>query len=366
MMVSPRMWGILLAVCAMVPLASSQGWFGGASATPKTETRELEMYEAVAENFTNFFLTAENWRIPGLPVFASFLDLVLTLDTCASYRRHQGSKKHPWLQVLFACMIGTFGGTTATAVFLGETPGWLHAGSSPIAFAIGFWMIFCCPGDLPYKMLTRQRWVELLFGYINSISCGHAITSWGQDNVLNNVHLERCGGSGPLMVLCGTVAGCGGGILAAWMHMGGATEDWAFSTPPVLKSPSITVRTAFMTSLIYYMIRNPHSYFGYGTDAFVSHNHAKAIIWLIWLIILTGAELLRVAEPWQPLTSFLGKVLQCPALLGGAPEDGIYEKLFGQAGKEHVHVDAILAGFGFKKDKQKAQGLTKPEGKKTK
>lgn len=99
MMVSPRMWGILLAVCAMVPLASSQGWFGGASATPKTETRELEMYEAVAENFTNFFLTAENWRIPGLPVFASFLDLVLTLDTCASYRRHQGSKKHPWLQV---------------------------------------------------------------------------------------------------------------------------------------------------------------------------------------------------------------------------------------------------------------------------
>ena len=32
---------------------------------------------------------------------------------------------------------------------------------------------------------------------------------------------ERCNGSGPLTVLCGTLAGCGGGILAAWLQMGG-------------------------------------------------------------------------------------------------------------------------------------------------
>jgi hypothetical protein len=315
----------------------------------------------------------------------------------------------------------------------------MHTNSSPIAFALGFWLIFCFPGyallpectcvssrllhlhdcrrsrkagvpaaggssrsaprcrrDIPYKLLTRQRFVELLFGYINSISCGHAITSWGQDNAMNNVHLERCGGSGTMMILCGMLAGCGGGILAAWMHMAGATEEWAFSTPPVLKGPSITVRTAFMTSVIYYLLRNPHAYFSYGTDAFLSvllppisprprphilrarssrrapckahprraglltrgarscrqHEHAKAAIWAIWLVVLTAHESLGISRPWDPLARVLGKALNCPAEVGGAPADGVYEQVFGQAGKERVQIDAALAGFGFQKDKE--------------
>lgn len=45
-----------------------------------------------------FFLEAEGWMVPGLPVRASFLDLILALDTCASYRRHMKDRKHPWLQ----------------------------------------------------------------------------------------------------------------------------------------------------------------------------------------------------------------------------------------------------------------------------
>ena len=90
-----------MAVCAIVPLVAGSGWFG-ASSSSKTD-REPEFYEAAAEKFTGFFLEAENWNIPGLPVAAPFLDLVLTLDTCASYRRHQGSKTHPWLQVRPTC-----------------------------------------------------------------------------------------------------------------------------------------------------------------------------------------------------------------------------------------------------------------------
>jgi len=191
--VSPRMWGVILAVCTTAPLASCAGWFGGAAQMPKTardeQIREPEIYEAAAEQFTDFFLAAESWTIPGLSFAVPLLDFVLTLDTCTSYRRHQGSKRHPWLQVrpthhqdalaieysfdpglaqvLFSCMIGTFGGTTMNAIILGETAGWLHAAGSPIAFGLGFWCIFCCPGFLalplyhasaPYRahvLLTR-------------------------------------------------------------------------------------------------------------------------------------------------------------------------------------------------------------------
>ena len=50
---------------------------------------------------------------------------------------------------------------------------------------------------MPYKLVSRQQWLELLFGYINSITCAHGITSWGQDNVLKNLHLVLNPG-GPL------------------------------------------------------------------------------------------------------------------------------------------------------------------------
>jgi len=99
-MVSPRMWGVILTICALAPVATGAGWFGGAAQTPKTaREREPEMYEQAAEHFTAFFLSAESWTIPGLSVAVPLLDFVLTLDTCTSYRRHQGSKSHPWLQV---------------------------------------------------------------------------------------------------------------------------------------------------------------------------------------------------------------------------------------------------------------------------
>jgi len=95
MTVPPRMLGLLMAICAMAPAAVSARWFGSQEQAPK----EPELYEVAAEKFTTLFLEAETWTIPGLPFAASFLDFVLAIDTCASYRRHMGNKKHPWLQV---------------------------------------------------------------------------------------------------------------------------------------------------------------------------------------------------------------------------------------------------------------------------
>ena len=54
---------------------------------------------SIFKEITRFFVEAENWGIPYLPVHIAFLDLILALDTCASYRKHMGKESHPILQV---------------------------------------------------------------------------------------------------------------------------------------------------------------------------------------------------------------------------------------------------------------------------
>ena len=121
------------------------------------------------------FVSAEGWQTPGInhPAIAlhsPFLDLILALvraplaaargaggvrgrraaparrtareagltcarlpqDTCASYRRHMGDFKHPWLQCVISCLIGTFGGTTVAMLTLGVNPGWMGNIGSPV------------------------------------------------------------------------------------------------------------------------------------------------------------------------------------------------------------------------------------------
>ena len=263
-----------------------------------------------------------------------------------------GNTKHPWLQVAISCLIGTFGGTTVAMISLGQHPGWMGDLGSPVAFAMGFWMIFLCPGDVFYKMITRNRNVELLLGYINTLSCGHAITSWGQDQaVFKALHLKSGGSpigmSGPLAIWCGTIAGCGGGIVANALSASGKTPEWIFGTPVVLKGPSITVKTAFLSSCIYYLIRNPHGWFSYGTDAFMTHDQARTVIWLIWVVVLTLHEILKITDPTLPLTNLIGKVCLCEAKIGAQPQDGIYEKIFGKTAM--TEEDSALSGFGFVK-----------------
>jgi len=230
---------------------------------------------------------------------------------------------------------------------LGQPPGWAGNIGSPVAFAMGFWMIFLCPGDIFYKLITRHRSIELIFGYINTLSCGHAITSWGQDQALKAFHLSHTPGSGPLAIWCGMIAGCGGGIVANALSASGKTPDWIFGTPVVLKGPSITVKTAFLSSCLYYLIRNPHGWFSYGTDAFMTHTQAKTCIWLVWVVVLTLHELLKIPDPTAPFTKLVGKICLCGGMIGGQPESGIYEKIFGDGAM--TGEDSALSGFGFVK-----------------
>jgi len=75
---------------------------------------------------------------------------------------YHSSTYGPCSQCVISCLIGTFGGTTIAMLSLGQPPGWAGNLGSPVAFAMGFWMIFLCPGDIFYKLITRHRSVELV------------------------------------------------------------------------------------------------------------------------------------------------------------------------------------------------------------
>ncbi len=72
-----------------------------AVASQKVVSGNAEQLEpsAIFKEITKFFVEAENWGIPYFPVHIAFLDLILALDTCASYRKHMGKESHPILQV---------------------------------------------------------------------------------------------------------------------------------------------------------------------------------------------------------------------------------------------------------------------------
>jgi hypothetical protein len=44
-------------------------------------------------------------------------------------------------------------------------------------------MIFCCPGDVPYKAITRIFPLSFVMNILNCISGAHAVTSWGAEKV---------------------------------------------------------------------------------------------------------------------------------------------------------------------------------------
>ncbi len=50
-------------------------------------------------------------------------------------------------------------------------------------------------------------------------------------------------------------------------HPRSQSMNWSLGhTPPVLKSPSTTIRLAFLSSLTYYMLRNPHNFLPWGVN----------------------------------------------------------------------------------------------------
>lgn len=218
----------------------------------------------------NEYLEGAHFVIGTCPV--SVLDLAGSTLVCMRYRLQafQGGQSRSWLEMLLACCLLQFGGTTLTGIVLGQAPSWIVSHSAIPAMLLAFYLTFYCPADAYWRTLQsavgRCAFLPAV-SVLSSISSAHAVTSWGQDKALFNafhVNFERISQSVFVCILCGTLSGCGGGILADCLSLLRPRPlSFTWSPPTLLQSTpegaaaALVLTRSFFWSCLYYVLLHP-------------------------------------------------------------------------------------------------------------
>ena len=131
-----------------------------------------------------------------------------------------------YAQTMIKCNFLQFGGTTVTALILGQPASWLNT-HVWAAFIVAYWLVFCSPGDVWFKLLDHG-WLLLPIKAAATISAAHALSSWGLDKALTAEH-PRIQKSVWGALLCGFASGSLGGMVAGVAEEG---EAWLTTKAP--------------------------------------------------------------------------------------------------------------------------------------
>lgn len=101
-----------------------------------------------------------------------------------------------------------FGGTTVAAVLRGAAPGWALSSASGLGLLLAWYCVFFSPGDAFFKVYSSSL-VTALVRPLECLNTGYAVGSLGVDTALRS----PLGKASTSVLLCGTVSGCGGGLL---------------------------------------------------------------------------------------------------------------------------------------------------------
>lgn len=165
-----------------------------------------------------------------------------------------------------------FGGTTLTALLLGQPPGWLLSYKSTTSYLLAWWLIFYSPYDIFWNFINLSfisYYFELIFSFFLSISSAHAITSWGMDKVFfNSFHIPKKDISESIMLalLTSVLSSNGGGIICNFLSLY-SEKSFHMQTPTFLQNNSqgdrarANLTCSFLLGVIYYIIMNPVQYF---------------------------------------------------------------------------------------------------------
>ena len=171
----------------------------------------------------------------------SFLDFCGSTLTCYNYRceaqrlTKAGDERLRMIyrtavgfyaQTMLKCNFMQFGGTTVTALILGQPASWLNS-HVWAAFIVAYWLVFCSPGDVWFKLL-QHGWLLLPIKAAATVSAAHALSSWGVDKALTaehpKIHKSVWGA-----LVCGFASGSLGGMVAGVAEEG---EAWLTSKAP--------------------------------------------------------------------------------------------------------------------------------------
>lgn len=226
-------------------------------------------------DYLNEYLESATVVVPFVPYLPpiSILDFFGSACVCRTYRRNVEGRKS-WFEVLVACTLMQFGGTTITGFLLGQTPSWIMSKSAFPAMALAWWLTFYCPGDVFWKAIKNNSILLFVLGMFGAVSSAHAVSSWGVDKALFNAfHVNKEGISKAYMVctLSGAFSASGGGILTDVLGFFRPNKSFVpFRTPSLFMidfyEASATINKALLLAVVYYSLVNPHYPLPFGLD----------------------------------------------------------------------------------------------------
>lgn len=207
------------------------------------------------------------------------LDVAKAIAVASVFRRSAHSSQQSWAQQLVAILLCCLGGTTLTGILLGQPPSWVIGANTAPTYVLGYLLVNYSPGDVVWRLASIPLLFECLM-FLDGISWGTAITSWGVDKAVGAMH-PQVASSTPAALLAGVLSGTGGGILNEAFSL--SHKEWVFSTPPSLASPSFGIKVALLASPLYYVLHNPH---GIGGLDLLHKDDAKMIV--IGLVVVAA------------------------------------------------------------------------------
>jgi uncharacterized membrane protein YeiH len=295
---------------------------------------DSQLFEFIYFPFSTFIEQMEGFCFP---LFTSYLqvhytDLIGSLLVCQSYRLK--TKQKHWSESLFVCCVGQYGGTTLTALLLGQPPGWMLSHSSFLSLVVAWWLTFCCPFDLfwiffsppssttgPFSSFLHQ-FINLHHSFFLSISSVHAATSWGMDKVLypsfhSSPHLIQ--NSLFLALLTTVLSSNGGGLLCDLLSLF-QQQSFQLRTPTCMQATAQgdRVRANLLRSLflgvVYSLILNPFHIFTWPSltqeQRVYGHSVIGCLCLLMWIRDQLAPEVDLIGRIWS-----LGEDLVCLRLL---------------------------------------------------
>mmetsp|Transcript_3121 Transcript_3121/g.7532 ORF Transcript_3121/g.7532 Transcript_3121/m.7532 type:complete len:355 (-) Transcript_3121:133-1197(-) len=225
-------------------------------------------------------------------------------------RKHSSPLAH-YVYGIFTCLFSQFGGTTSTAIFLGQNASWTAGNHVTNAFLLAWWLTFCCPMDLWFTAM-QYRAMRLPVQAVACVSAAHAVTSWGLEKALSAEH-QRMRNSAWGALACGYLSGCFGWPLVAFFETGGDRLTRL--------GPSWAMQRTFYAVLFYYVWTNPHSTLtpikasvglGDGDKILAQAVLAAAFLTLQVGIDIAGVDLLKVLNTGTALVVALVAPINMP------------------------------------------------------
>mmetsp|Transcript_36271 Transcript_36271/g.116186 ORF Transcript_36271/g.116186 Transcript_36271/m.116186 type:complete len:365 (+) Transcript_36271:23-1117(+) len=233
--------------------------------------------------------------------YFSVTDVFGSLVACDSCRRSL-RKGSSWIESLLVSFFLQFGGTTLVGVFLGQPPSWLCGHNACRSLLLAWWLTF------QWGFSLDRRGLRPLCSVGAALSSGHAITSWGADKALNAQHPVARQATF-LVVLCGCLGASGGSIFGA-SYFPSEQRDTAARA---------AVKKAFLGSLTYYVLKDPHDLIMPPILLQCTRPYAKLAMGLYSLLACANSQLrLSAFNPVSALDNLLCSLcLISPTTTGG-------------------------------------------------